>query len=187
MIDGDGSFYLAHKKYLRFKFCGNDQLVYGLYYILKKELGVTPKLLDYRDNQKDLKMKSFCEIIYGKQDAGIIRDWVYKTSKYLYCQRKFAKAHFEPEFDTSRDQMTPRKLAKLTGLSDVFFRRFFERTNFPIKKFGKIYTVEQKNLMKLYKDVLMHVKSLPVNKGNFPLEHKNKIIKNVTSLIKKQN
>jgi len=183
LIDGDGSFFLFHNKYLRLKICGNDKLMYGIYLIIKDILKISSCNLEYPKNHKNLKMKSFCAISYNQDEAKLIRDWIYKTKSQLFSFRKYQNAYKEVSNDTYFQSNTPSKLAKKIGVSSQFILRFLKRYKFPIKKFGRVYTVENKNLKNFYKKCFDHIKSNR-NEGSMPTKRKVFILNNLKTLIK---
>lgn len=183
LIDGDGSFYLSSNKYLRLKICGNDKLIYGFYLIIKKLLNITPAELEYPKNRIDLKMKTFCSLIYGEDEAKIIRDWIYKTKSNLYSHRKYINSFKVPYKDTHFNEHTPSKVSKLINISAEGVRRIIKRYNFPTKKYGKVYTIEKKNLKKFYKTCLNHF-AKNNHEGSLPKKRKLKLLKILKTKIK---
>jgi hypothetical protein len=186
LIDGDGSFYLHAKKYLRLKICGNDKLVYGFYLIIKKFLNVGPATLEYPENRIDLKMKTFCALVYGADEAKIIRDWIYKTKSNLYSLRKYKNSLKEPDNDTYFNEHTPKTISRLINISANGVIRIIKRYNLPIKKYGKVYTIEKKNLKKFYETCFNHF-AKNNNEGSLPKLRKLGLLKTLKSKIKSTN
>ena len=128
-------------------------------------------------------MKSFCSISYNQDETKLIRDWIYKTKSQLFSFRKYQNAYQEILNDTYFQANTPNKLAKKIGVSSQFILRFIKRYKFPIKKFGRVYTVENKNLKNLYKKCFDHIETNR-NKGSMPIRRKTVLLNNLKTLIK---
>ncbi len=183
VIDGDGSFFILQKKYLSLKIAGNDKLIYGIYLTIKNILKIKSCRLEYPKNHKNLKMKSYCTISYNQEETKLIRDWIYKTKSQLFSFRKYQNAFFEPINKTYFQEETPNKLAKKIGVSSQFIYRLIKRYNFPTTKFGRIYTIENKNLKKFYKKCFDHINNNR-NEGSLSKNRKIQLLNNLKVLIK---
>ena len=182
VIDGDGSFFLLQKKYLSLKICGNDKLMYGVYLIIKDILKIKSCRLEYPKNHINLKMKSFCTISYNPDETKIIRDWIYKTNSQLFSFRKYQNAYLETANETYFQTNTPNKLSKKIGVSSQFVIRLIKKYKFPTKKFGRIYTIDNKNLKNFYKKCSDHIKNIR-NEGSLPKNRKVLLLDNLKILI----
>ena len=128
-------------------------------------------------------MKSYCTISYNQEETKLIRDWIYKTKSQLFSFRKYQNAFFEPINKTYFQEETPNKLAKKIGVSSQFIYRLIKRYNFPTTKFGRIYTIENKNLKKFYKKCFDQINNNR-NEGSLSKNRKIQLLNNLKVLIK---
>ncbi|MBP1943958.1 hypothetical protein [Cytobacillus luteolus] len=141
ILDGDGSVQISKEGRLSIKFCGNDQLMYGIFLKLKQHLSITPVAVSYPSEEG---MLTFCEIRYGLQESLAIREWLYKDA-IIFGERKYKKA-FEYKTPLRFQNWSTQKLADHLGTSIYFIQENVYKENLPHTMVGTVVSFQPEHI-----------------------------------------